>query len=48
MLATAARPHPADLWLCGHHYRAARAALAQAGAGVQTVGHEAGDWLAQD
>lgn len=48
MPATAACPHPVDLWLCGHHYRAARAALARAGAGVQTVGHEASDWLAQD
>ncbi|HEY5352426.1 MAG TPA: hypothetical protein VIK57_08210 [Streptosporangiaceae bacterium] len=46
MPATAARPHPVDLWLCGHHYRVARAALATAGAGVQTVGHDASDWLA--
>jgi hypothetical protein len=46
MPATAARPHPVDLWLCGHHYRIAQAALTQAGAGVQTVGHDASDWLA--
>ena len=29
-----ARPHPADLLLCGHHYLASRAALADAGAVV--------------
>lgn len=30
--------HPAvDLWLCGHHWRASRAALAQAGAAVYDV-----------
>ena len=46
MPATAARPHPVDLWLCGHHYRVAQKALAAAGAGVQIVGHEASDWLA--
>ena len=27
-----ARPHSADLLLCGHHYQASRAALAAAGA----------------
>jgi hypothetical protein len=27
-----ARPHSADLLLCGHHYQASRAALATAGA----------------
>jgi len=26
------RPHALDLWLCGHHYRASRQALAAAGA----------------
>lgn len=26
------RPHPVDLWLCGHHYRESRRALAAAGA----------------
>jgi len=29
---TAGRGHPTDLLLCGHHYRAARAALAVVGA----------------
>lgn len=28
------RPHPVDLWLCGHHHRASRQALAAAGARV--------------
>jgi hypothetical protein len=28
------RPHPVDLLLCGHHYRASLAALRAAGAGV--------------
>jgi hypothetical protein len=37
MPASAARPHPVDLWLCGHHYRASQAALAEAGAAVQTL-----------
>lgn len=43
--ASASRPQPVELWLCGHHYRVSRAALARAGAAVETVGHEAGDWL---
>ena len=43
MPATATRPHPVDLWLCGHHYRASRAALAEAGAAVQTL--DAACWL---
>ena len=34
MRPTATRPHPVDLWLCGHHYRASRAALTSAGANV--------------
>ena len=34
MPPTAGRDHPTDLLLCGHHYRAARAALAAAGASV--------------
>jgi hypothetical protein len=34
MPATAARPHSTELQLCGHHYRAARQALAAAGATV--------------
>ena len=29
------RPHPVDLWLCGHHYRASMAALELAGATVE-------------
>jgi hypothetical protein len=32
MPPAAGRDHPTDLLLCGHHYRAARAALATAGA----------------
>ena len=32
MPSAAGRDHPTDLLLCGHHYRAARAALAAAGA----------------
>ena len=28
------RPHPVDLWLCGHHYRSSFVALAAAGARV--------------
>jgi hypothetical protein len=31
---TAARRHPVDLLLCGHHYRASQAALRAAGATV--------------
>ena len=31
---TAARPHETELLLCGHHYRASRAALAAAHAAV--------------
>ncbi len=34
MPPTAARPHPVDLLLCGHHYRASQAALRAAGATV--------------
>jgi hypothetical protein len=45
MPATATRPHPVELWLCGHHYRASQAALARAGAAVQTLGHDGADWL---
>jgi len=32
MPPTAARRHPVDLLLCGHHYRASQAALRAAGA----------------
>lgn len=34
MPATACRPDPVDLLLCGHHYRASQAALQAAGAAV--------------
>jgi hypothetical protein len=34
MPPTPARPHPVDLLLCGHHYRASQAALRAAGATV--------------
>jgi hypothetical protein len=34
MPATATRPEPVDLLLCGHHYRASQAALRAAGAVV--------------
>ena len=34
MPPTATRRHPVDLLLCGHHYRASRAALRAAGATV--------------
>ena len=46
--AAPARPHSADLLLCGHHYRASGAALAAAGAVIMddrrsggTSGHQA-------
>jgi hypothetical protein len=42
MPPTATRPRPADLWLCGHHYRASRAALESAGATVHPL-HAAAD-----
>lgn len=31
------RIHPVDLWLCGHHHRASRAALLLAGARVEEL-----------
>ena len=34
MPATASRPEPVDLLLCGHHYRAGQVALLAAGAAV--------------
>ncbi len=37
MPATAARPHPTELLLCGHHYRVSRQALAAAGATVSEL-----------
>ena len=39
------RPHPVDLLLCGHHYRASRRALAAAGALVVDM---QGDDLAEE
>jgi hypothetical protein len=35
MPPTDRRPHPVDLWLCGHHYRVSRDALTAAGATVR-------------
>ena len=37
MPPTADRPHPTDLLLCGHHYRASRDALAAANAAIQDL-----------
>jgi hypothetical protein len=37
MRPTQARPHETDLLLCGHHYRASRAALAAAHATVRAL-----------
>lgn len=37
MPPTAGRPHPVDLWLCGHHYRVSRDALRAAGAEVEDL-----------
>jgi len=38
MPSAAGRPHPVDLWLCGHHYRASLTALLAAKAAVEEVG----------
>lgn len=38
MPQTPGRPHPVDLWLCGHHYRASLVALELAGATVEDFG----------
>lgn len=38
MPAVPGRPHPVDLWLCGHHYRASVAALNAAGAMAEFLG----------
>ncbi len=38
MPPTPDRPHPVDLWLCGHHYRASFAALQMAGARIEDFG----------
>lgn len=37
MPPTPGRPHPVDLWLCGHHYRASVAALQLAGATLEDL-----------
>lgn len=37
------RPHSVDLWLCGHHYRASRAALTAAGARAEYLTEMAAD-----
>jgi len=37
MPPAAGRAHSVDLWLCGHHYRASRAALEAAGAMVEDL-----------
>jgi hypothetical protein len=42
MPPTAQRPHPVDLWLCGHHYRVCRDALAAVGATVHHLPERAG------
>jgi hypothetical protein len=38
MPPTPHRPQPADLWLCGHHYRASLVSLELAGATVEDFG----------
>ena len=38
-----ARPHDTDMLLCGHHYRASRAALAAAGAVVRALPDASGE-----
>lgn len=43
MPPTPARPRETDLQLCGHHYRASRAALAAAGAVVRALPEASGD-----
>jgi hypothetical protein len=51
MPATQARPRETDLLLCGHHYRASRAALAAAHAVVRTLPETSPDvaaWIGAD
>jgi hypothetical protein len=48
MPPTKARPHQTDLLLCGHHYRAARTALAAARAVVRAlpgISHDIEAWI---
>ena len=40
MPPTPSRPHPVDLWLCGHHYRASLSSLQLAGASVEDFSRE--------
>ena len=45
---TEVRPHETDLLLCGHHYRASRAALAVARAVVRAlpgISHDIAAWI---
>jgi len=37
MPASAARPQPVDLLLCGHHYRVSQPAIAAAGATIEAL-----------
>jgi len=46
MPPTAARPHPTDLLLCGHHYRVSRQKLAALNATVQKLPGVSGDAVA--
>ena len=51
MPPTASRTNPVDLWLCGHHYRVSRQALAAAGARCEPLtapadGHPAAAMMA--
>lgn len=39
----AGHPHPVELWLCGHHYRASAVALKRAGAAVEDLTRETGE-----
>jgi hypothetical protein len=48
MPPTATRSHPADLWLCGHHYRDSRAALNSAGTHVSPLAGAADSAFAAD
>jgi hypothetical protein len=51
MPPTRARPHETDLLLCGHHYRASRAALAAARAAIRALPGTSPDvaaWIGAD
>ena len=47
ILPAPARPHSADLLLCGHHYRASVAALAAAGAVIMDDRRSGGTTLSE-